>query len=143
MREDQHDSKIIDGNLSEKGIEVVCRGNRYFVRYDAGSHQVAWREDEISTEELSQIESGDASEALLALQRRLELAGIDPVYYMREWADDPYSCLARIHSSDRYLAKGISLSSSDFRRINGKKFEDGEFIPTARLDNLLDFKEVF
>jgi hypothetical protein len=29
-------------------MEIWARGDRFFVRYDAGSHQIAMREDEIS-----------------------------------------------------------------------------------------------
>ena len=43
------------GNLQEIGVEVVEREGRLFIRYDAGAHQVAWREDEIDTDEFEGI----------------------------------------------------------------------------------------
>ena len=72
---------------------------------------------------------------------------VDGFYYMMEWQDSPESCLLRIHSNGRHLAKAMTLSSSDFRRLNGKKLEDDELFPisfpTAHLDNFLDFKKAF
>jgi hypothetical protein len=61
-------------------MEIWARGDRFFVRYDAGSHQVAMREDELS--ELEAREASLSTEAamkmLFALQKRLIQAGIDP-----------------------------------------------------------------
>lgn len=73
------------GNVSEEGLEVVEREARYYVRYDAGAHQIAWREDEISAEEFAQLKSGRAGEyqIIIALQRRLQLQGINP--YKQNW----------------------------------------------------------
>ena len=73
------------GNLSQEGLEVVEREARYFIRYDAGTHQMAWREDEISAEEFAQLKSSRASEyqTIISLQRRLQLHGIDP--YKQNW----------------------------------------------------------
>jgi hypothetical protein len=75
----------IFGNLAQEGLEVVERDGRYFVRYDAGAHQVAWREDEITAQEFMQLKSSQAGEyqAIIALQRRLQLQGIDP--YQKNW----------------------------------------------------------
>ena len=39
-------------------LEVVLRGGRYFVRYDAGAHCDAWREDEISEQEFVRLKMG-------------------------------------------------------------------------------------
>ena len=77
--------KIVFGNLKDGGIEVVERDGRYFVRYDAGSHQMVWREDEISSEELVEIRSGKAGEyrTLLAMQKRLTNNGEDP--HVQNW----------------------------------------------------------
>lgn len=68
------------GNLLEDGLEVIEREGRHFVRYDAGAHQIAWREDEITSEEFVQIKGGGNSQhqAIVNLQRRLELAGVNP-----------------------------------------------------------------
>ncbi|WLG46440.1 hypothetical protein [Pseudomonas sp. FP1740] len=61
-------------------MEIWARGDRFFVRYDAGSHQIAMREDEIS--ELEALEASQSTEAamkmLFALQKRLIKAGINP-----------------------------------------------------------------
>jgi hypothetical protein len=77
--------KIIHGNLREQGLEVVSRSGRTFVRYDAGAHVIAWREDEISESELKSIKAGGdiANEAMFSLQRRLQNGGIDP--YVSNW----------------------------------------------------------
>lgn len=64
-----------DGDL------VVFRRNaRLYIRYDAGSHQIAIREDEISTEEANLVMKSqeEATKVLFALQKRLEQAGLDP-----------------------------------------------------------------
>ena len=73
------------GNLSQEGLEVVERETCFFVRYDAGSHNAAWREDEISAEEFALLKSGKPGEyqTIIALQRRLQLNGIDP--YKQNW----------------------------------------------------------
>jgi hypothetical protein len=75
---------IVYGNLGQ-GLEVVSREGRYFVRYDAGSHLSAWREDEITEFEFHHIRCGGQAEhaAILNLQRRLEEAGINP--YQQNW----------------------------------------------------------
>ncbi len=73
------------GNLSQEGLEVVERETRFFVRYDAGAHQTAWREDEISAEEFALLKSGKSAEyqTIITLQRRLQSLGIDP--YKQNW----------------------------------------------------------
>ena len=62
------------------GVAVLKDGSKYYVRYDAGAHQVAIREDEISEDEAKQVMSGtaEATRVLFALQKRLTLAGVDP-----------------------------------------------------------------
>jgi hypothetical protein len=69
-----------------QGIEVVVRDGRYFVRYDAGAHQVVWREDELTESELESIKLGGSMQmqAMFHLQRRLEQCGINP--YLQNWA---------------------------------------------------------
>jgi len=61
-------------------MQIWKRGDRYFVRYDAGAHQVAIREDEITEDEaISATKSGRAAVQMLHnLQKRLIEAGIDP-----------------------------------------------------------------
>ena len=77
---------VVYGNLQSSGLEVVLRDGRYFVRYDAGSHAVAWREDELTAQEFAAIRLGGQAEhqAILSLQRRLELSGTNP--YQQNWA---------------------------------------------------------
>ncbi|WP_342315413.1 hypothetical protein [Lysobacter sp. FW306-1B-D06B] len=62
---------------SADGTVVVERDGRYFIHYDAGSHQIIWREDEVSAEELEMIRSGpEGLDAVLwAIQRKLLAAG--------------------------------------------------------------------
>ena len=61
-------------------MEIWARGDRFFVRYDAGSHQIAMREDEISEQEAREasLSTEAATKMLVALQKRLIQAGIDP-----------------------------------------------------------------
>jgi hypothetical protein len=62
------------------GLAVFQEGTKYYIRYDAGAHQVVLREDEISEEEARLVMQGhrEAARVLFALQKRLTLAGIDP-----------------------------------------------------------------
>jgi hypothetical protein len=73
------------GHLEKDGIHIVRRNGKLYVRYDAGSHLVQWREDEITDEEAARItEDGrNCNDALLALQRRLIANGKDP--YVSNW----------------------------------------------------------
>jgi len=61
-------------------LTIWKRGERYFVRYDAGAHQVTMREDELSEAEVAlAVQGKDATnQMLLALEKRLIKAGIDP-----------------------------------------------------------------
>jgi len=61
-------------------LEIWKRGDRYFVRYDAGAHQIVMREDEISAEEAAEAVQSETAvtNMLFALQKRLIQAGIDP-----------------------------------------------------------------
>lgn len=62
------------------GVAVLRDGDAWFIRYDAGAHQIAMREDAISQEEARRAMTGPegAVDVLFALQRRLVAAGIDP-----------------------------------------------------------------
>ena len=64
----------------DDGVAVLKDGSKYYVRYDAGAHQIAIREDEISEGEAKQVMAGtaEATQVLFAIQRRLTAAGIDP-----------------------------------------------------------------
>lgn len=76
---------VVHGSLAEEGLEVVLRGGRYFVRYDAGTHAVQWREDEISPQELERLRLGGEDEyrVIIELQKRLEAVGENP--YQQNW----------------------------------------------------------
>lgn len=77
--------KHIYGNLNE-GLELIERNSNYYVRYDAGAHQEAWREDELSKEEAHKIQKGKKheTEVLFAVQSRLEKDGVNP--YVSNWS---------------------------------------------------------
>lgn len=70
------ENKIYDDGF----LAIFNRGWRFFLRYDAGSHQIAMREDEISEAEANLIMQGqdEATKVLFAVQDRLAKAGIDP-----------------------------------------------------------------
>lgn len=61
-------------------IQIYRDGQKYFVRYDAGAHQVVMREDEISAEEANRmmVDPAEISIVLFDLQRRLEMSGHNP-----------------------------------------------------------------
>lgn len=61
-------------------LEVWSRGGRFYVRYDAGAHQVVMREDEISEDDAMQATQGiqAAMKVLFALQHALLEMGINP-----------------------------------------------------------------
>lgn len=61
-------------------LEVWREGDRHFVTYDAGAHQVVWRKDEITKDEAELAATGQegAMRMLFALQKRLADAGVDP-----------------------------------------------------------------
>jgi hypothetical protein len=77
-----HMEERVYGNVQDEGLEVVKRDERFFVRYDAGAHQMIWREDELTVEEFNRLTQGKAQEhsVLLELQRRL---GFDA--YVQNW----------------------------------------------------------
>ena len=77
--------KHIYGNINE-GLELIERNNTYYVRYDAGAHQEAWREDKLSKEEALEIQKGQKqeNEVLITLQKRLEKEGVNP--YISNWS---------------------------------------------------------
>lgn len=65
---------------SDDNLSIFERLGRFFIRYDAGSHQVEIREDEISENEAEVAASseGGTTKVLFALQRRLLEQGVDP-----------------------------------------------------------------
>lgn len=64
----------------DHGIEIFEEDKRFFIQYDAGAHVVANRLDEISEADAKLAMQGaeDAYHVLISLQKRLEVAGIDP-----------------------------------------------------------------
>lgn len=62
------------------GTAILKEGSKYYVRYDAGAHQIAIREDEISEAEAKQVMLGmpEATQVLIALQERLTRQGVNP-----------------------------------------------------------------
>lgn len=61
-------------------VQIFRRNDRLFVRYDAGAHQIAIREDEISEAELDQAMLGpeQALQMLFNLEKRLVKNGENP-----------------------------------------------------------------
>jgi hypothetical protein len=61
-------------------LQIFRRGDRFFVRYDAGAHQIAMREDEISEAELGQAMLGreHALQMIFNLENRLVKSGENP-----------------------------------------------------------------
>ncbi len=80
--------KIIYGEVSQGSVQIVEREGSYFIRYDSGAHQVAWREDEITKEEAFEIAKNPEAETkvLWNLQRRLISKGVKP--YISNWKPD-------------------------------------------------------
>lgn len=64
----------------EDGLTLTIDDGRYYLLYDAGSHQVAMRKDEITEQEAQQIlaDPAEATPILFRLQRKLEASGVDP-----------------------------------------------------------------
>ncbi|MFM2479520.1 hypothetical protein [Celerinatantimonas sp. MCCC 1A17872] len=69
--------QIIYGNIYNESLEVVKRDSKFYIRYDAGAHQVIWREDEITKEEAESIiyNSSAVSSVLWNVQARLTQQG--------------------------------------------------------------------
>lgn len=74
----------IYGSTAE-GLEVVSRDGCLYLHYDAGAHQVAWREGEITEAKFSLIAAGGNSEhqGVLKVQQRLIALGANP--YVQNW----------------------------------------------------------
>jgi len=68
--------KVYEGG----NIEIWEECGQFFVRYDAGAHQIALREDPITKEEASLMMSdfNKATKILFAIQKRLEETGVNP-----------------------------------------------------------------
>ena len=61
-------------------LDIWQEDNHFFAIYDAGSHQVAMRKDEITESDAMTVCNGteSATKMLFELQARLIKAGIDP-----------------------------------------------------------------
>ena len=81
--------KVLFGEVSEGTVQVIERDDKYFIRYDAGAHQVVWREDEISRQDANAIVNNNKNveDVLIELQAQLLSKGIKP--YISNW--DPSS----------------------------------------------------
>ncbi|WP_139169399.1 hypothetical protein [Microbulbifer yueqingensis] len=80
--------KILCGEISKGSVQVIVRDSAYFIRYDAGAHQVVWREDVISYVEAMEIvkDQSCVERVLMNLQRRLLDSGVKP--YVSNWNPD-------------------------------------------------------
>ncbi|MFJ2319379.1 hypothetical protein [Pseudomonas sp. NPDC087817] len=63
-----------------RDVEICRRHERYFIKYDAGSHVDVMREDEISEQEALTAAMGEEAvmKLLFELQERLIREGVDP-----------------------------------------------------------------
>ncbi|MEA1649431.1 hypothetical protein UAJ10_10415 [Nitrospirillum sp. BR 11164] len=61
-------------------MAIINDDGKFYIRYDVGTHQIKIREDEISEDEanLAMVGTAEATRVLFAVQRRLQLAGVDP-----------------------------------------------------------------
>ena len=68
--------KIYDKN----NIKIFKVGNRYYIECDAGAHQIAIRQDEISEDEANIIINDESKlmTVLFAIQKRLIVRGEKP-----------------------------------------------------------------
>jgi hypothetical protein len=65
---------------SDMDVEIWYKDGKYLLRYDAGSHTVEYREDEISKEEVdfALISKSNLISLLWKLQERLIKSGVSP-----------------------------------------------------------------
>jgi hypothetical protein len=66
--------------FKDDGVMVSSENGKYHIQYNAGSHQIAMRQDEISKDDAESIAADAAviEDILFALQMRLIAQGIDP-----------------------------------------------------------------
>jgi hypothetical protein len=64
----------------DDGVIVSSENGKYHIQYDAGSHQIAMRKDEISKDDAENLAADPATieDILFSLQKRLIAQGIDP-----------------------------------------------------------------
>jgi hypothetical protein len=69
-------------------LEIWQEDDRFYMIYDAGSHQVVMRKDEISEDEAELACTGlpKLSEVMFTLQKRLIESGIEP--YKSNWSPE-------------------------------------------------------
>ena len=77
--------RLLYGGLDRDVIEVIERDGRRYIRYDAGAHQIAMREDELTQEEFELVIAGGKTQdqGMRAMQARLTANGIDA--YVSNW----------------------------------------------------------
>lgn len=68
---------VFEGN----GVKLIEKSGGFYLRYDAGSHQVEIREDMVSRDEAEKIKSGETkliTQVLMRIQTELINSRIDP-----------------------------------------------------------------
>jgi len=77
--------KVLYGEISQGSIQIVDRNSKLYIRYDAGAHQISWREDEITHQDFTQIVKSETNieSVLLKVQNRLISTGVKP--YISNW----------------------------------------------------------
>jgi hypothetical protein len=65
---------------NDNSVSIEKRLNHFFIRYDAGAHQIEMREDEITENEFEQILANPAmiEIILISLQNRISNSGRNP-----------------------------------------------------------------
>lgn len=76
------------GHIGQGAVQIVQRGDRFFIRYYTGAHQVIWREDEIPEQDVIAIQTDEANiePILFGIQSRLLKSGIKP--YISNWSPE-------------------------------------------------------
>jgi hypothetical protein len=64
----------------DDGIAIRSVNGKFFIKYDAGAHQIEIREDEITTQQKDAIvqDPSIAEVVLFEIQKRLIAEGVDP-----------------------------------------------------------------
>lgn len=68
---------VFEGN----GVKLIEKSGVFYLRYDAGSHQVEIREDVVSKADAEKIKSGETkliTQVLMRIQTELINSSIDP-----------------------------------------------------------------
>ena len=70
------------------GSKTNKKNDKFYIRYDAGSHQVVWREDEITKNEVMIIikNNSETERILFKVQKRIIENGENP--HVSNWTPD-------------------------------------------------------